>query len=229
MLKFAKKYWKLIIVILFICSIVVFNHIFNISDKVINIKTWINDFGIWSPVIFGLVYIIATMVFLPSLPIALLAGGLFGSVNGIIIISIASTLGAAITFAFSRYFLREYVTNLLSNNEKFNRLDSLTEKYGAVIVGISRLIPILPFCLLNYSFGITRVKFGVYVFWSWICMLPATIVYVISADMFVRSVGHERVSFQMIAALSMGIIIFVLMINYAARKLKEKEKGISAE
>ena len=71
---------------------------------------------------------------------------------------------------------RDAVANWLSRSEKFQRLDKLTAEHGAIMVALTRLVPIFPFNLLNYGFGLTRVPFWTYVFWSWLCMLPATVV-----------------------------------------------------
>jgi uncharacterized membrane protein YdjX (TVP38/TMEM64 family) len=79
-------------------------------------------------------------------------------------------------------FCPNAVVNWLSRSDKFQKLDRLTEDHGAIIVALTRLVPISPFNLLNYGFGLTKVPFWTYVFWSWVCTLPGTILHVVGAD-----------------------------------------------
>ncbi len=64
----------------------------------------------------------------------------------------------------------------------------MTEKHGAIIVAVTRLVPLFPFNLLNYGFGLTRVPFWTYLFWSWLCMLPGTIAYLVGTDAVILAV-----------------------------------------
>src|SRR3970040_1243770 len=64
--------------------------------------------------------------------------------------------------------------------------------FGSVIVALTRLAPLFPFNLLNYGFGLTRIPFWTYVFWSYLCMLPGTILYVVGADAFTEGLAQGR-------------------------------------
>ena len=110
------------------------------------------------------------------------AGALFGSFWGVVYVNIAATIGAALAFLVARYWARRAVVNWLQGNARFQKLDALTSKHGAVIVAVTRLVPLFPFNLLNYGFGLTRVGFWTYLFWSWLCMLPGTVLYVVGTD-----------------------------------------------
>ena len=103
------------------------------------------------------------------------------------------------------------------------QLDALTERHGAIIVAITRLVPIFPFNLLNYGFGLTRVPFWTYLFWSWLCMIPGTVLYVVGADAFTRGLAEGRVSWALIGALAVALLVLVLLVRYARRVLAERE------
>ncbi|MBR9700453.1 TVP38/TMEM64 family protein, partial [Candidatus Woesearchaeota archaeon] len=77
-----------------------------------------------------------------------------------------------------RYFARDWVKEKIGKNEKFKAIDDAVGREGWKIVGLTRLSPIFPFNLLNYSYGLTKVKLKDYFFASWIGMLPGTILYV---------------------------------------------------
>jgi uncharacterized membrane protein YdjX (TVP38/TMEM64 family) len=77
----------------------------------------------------------------------------------------------------------------------------MTERHGAIIVAITRLVPIFPFNLLNYGFGLTRVRFGTYLLWSFLCMLPGIALYVVGADALTRGLAEGGSVGQLLAAL----------------------------
>jgi uncharacterized membrane protein YdjX (TVP38/TMEM64 family) len=177
------------------------------------IQEWIQSFGFWGPVVFFFLYIGLVIATVPGTLLGVIAGGLFGAVVGVILISIASTIGAGITFLIARYFARDAVARWLSKNEKMQRLDELTDKQGMFIVMITRLVPLFPFTLLNYGFGLTKVSFRTYLFWSWLCMLPWTIVFVGGTDAAIQGFSGGGIPWFLVGivtttALSMGIIIW---------------------
>ncbi|HIE28490.1 TPA: hypothetical protein EYP66_14515 [Candidatus Poribacteria bacterium] len=97
-------------------------------------------------------------------------------------------------------------------------MSDLTESNGAIIVALTRLITIFPFSLLNYGFGLTRVNFCTYVFWSWLCMLPGTALYVVGSDAVTSGIAQGQVSWLLIGVV-IGIgIILIIFTHYARRR-----------
>jgi uncharacterized membrane protein YdjX (TVP38/TMEM64 family) len=170
-------------------------------------------------------YIVAVVAAVPGLPISIAGAAIFGALKGVILVSIGSTLGASLAFLIARYLARDAIYRRLSGNEKFQRLDRLTEKHGAMIVAITRLVPLFPFNLLNYGFGLTRVPFPTYVFCSWRCMLPGTIVYLVGTDAVISAVTTGEVPW-IIAGVFVAALAFVIgAVRFASGRLKEKERG----
>jgi len=149
-------------------------------------------------------------------------------VLGVILVSAAATLGASLSFLISRYFARDATARWLSSKEKFRRLDQLTEDHGATIVALTRLVPIFPFNLLNYGFGLTRVHFWTYVFWSWLCMLPGTILYVVGADALIKGIAQGRIPWVLVGAVAVAGIVLAILVRYARRRLQSKEAKADA-
>ena len=133
------------------------------------------------------------------------------------------SLGEVNHFLIARYFARDAVARRLSSNETFQRLDRLTEEHGAIIVALTRLVPLFPFNLLNYGFGLTRIPFWTYVIWSWVCMLPATILFVVGADAFTEGLTQGRVPWALVGVLVAVGLVLTFLIRYARRKLTERE------
>ncbi|MDB9514232.1 TVP38/TMEM64 family protein [Kamptonema animale CS-326] len=169
---------KLIFGILSIIALIVGAKFFNLQGILKDSLELIANLGPWGPVAFILVYILATVLFIPGSLLTLGAGVLFGVVWGSIWVSIASTLGATCAFIVGRYLTRDWVSKQIESNQKFKAIDEAVAVEGWKIVGLTRLSPIFPFNLLNYAFGVTQVSLKDYFFASWIGMMPGTIMYV---------------------------------------------------
>ncbi len=154
--------------------------------------------------IYMLVYIVATALSLPGAVILTLAGGaMFGLVTGTIVISFASTIGATLACAVSRYLLQGWVQERFGNNlQKFNKG---MEKEGGFYLFTLRLVPIFPFFIINLVMGLTKIPLRTYYWVSQLGMLPATIVFV--------NAGKELGKIDSLSGiLSPGLIIsFVLL------------------
>jgi uncharacterized membrane protein YdjX (TVP38/TMEM64 family) len=131
----------------------------------------------WGPVVYGATYALACLV-LPGSLITLAAGSLFGVVVGMIVVSLAGVTGASLAFWLGRTLARGLVERRLAGNPRFRALDQAVAAGGFKIDLLTRLSPLFPFTLLNYAFGLTRVRFRDYVLASWVGMLPGTVLYV---------------------------------------------------
>ena len=142
------------------------------------LETWIESLGFWGPAVFVLVYILATVLFIPGSLLTLAAGALFGLGLGFVLVSIGSVIGAALAFLIARYFARSKVEAFAKSNPKFAAVDKAVSQGGWKIVGLLRLSPAIPFNWQNYFYGLTSIKFWPYVLTSWIAMMPGTFLYV---------------------------------------------------
>jgi uncharacterized membrane protein YdjX (TVP38/TMEM64 family) len=125
-----------------------------------------------------IIYVLACVFFLPGSILTLGAGVVFGVIEGTVIVSLSSTLGATAAFIFGRYFARDWVAKRIEGNPGFKTIDDAVAKEGWKIVGLTRLSPVFPFNLLNYAYGLTKVSLRDFFFASWIGMLPGTVMYV---------------------------------------------------
>lgn len=139
---------------------------------------WARSLGYWGPAVLALLYVLATVFLVPGLVFSLGAGFLFGVGVGSVTVSVGSTLGAAAAFLIGRGLMREWIQERLGARPRFKALDEAVGRLGFRVVLLARLSPILPFNLLNYAFGLTRIDFWPYFFASWLGMLPATVMYV---------------------------------------------------
>ena len=215
---------KAAIFLIVIVALFLIGRFTGVGERLGDIKGWIAQFGLWAPVVYVLLYTVVTVAAGPGWILTVLAGSIFGSLEGTILVSAGSVLGASFAFLIARYFLRSVVADWISGKEQFQKLDAMTERHGAIIVAITRLIPIFPFNLLNYGFGLTRVPFWTYVGWSWLCMLPGTILYVVGADAVTTAISRKEIPWPLVIVVIAVLAILIGIGNHARKILKDKEK-----
>jgi len=217
--------WRPALLVAAVVAVLIAARYLGLGERLGGLRTFIESLGPLGPVVFVLIYIAAVVAALPGSAITVAGGAMFGSVTGVILVSIGSTAGASLAFLISRYFARGAVAGWLGKNERFARLDELTGRHGAVIVALTRLVPLFPFNLLNYGFGLTRVRFGTYVFWSWLCMLPGTVLYVVGSDALYRGLSGGKTPWTLIGVFAAALVVVALLVRFARRRLAEKERG----
>ncbi len=139
----------------------------------------VHRLGPWGPAVFIAGYGIAAVTFVPGVLLTLAAGALFGLVRGVLYVMIGGTLGAALAFLTGRYVARRFVEHLLERHPRLVAIDRAVEAQGLRLVFLLRLSPAVPYTLLNYALGLSRVRFADYLAGS-IGMLPAVTMYVYS-------------------------------------------------
>lgn len=218
------QWWKPTLLFLCIITLFILFNILGLFDNLLTIQETIKQIGPWGPVAFFFIYIAAILATLPGTIFGILAGALFGSVAGVIIVSISSTIGASIAFLIARYVARQPISQWISKNQKMKRFDQLTQTHGQFMVAFTRLIPLFPFTLLNYAFGLTNVPFKTYVFWSWLCMLPGTILIVVGSDTITQALTTKTISIQLLAIVIISLLVFST-IGWYAKKQYSKKSG----
>lgn len=214
--------WRPLLLIVALLSAIVLLRLLGIAERLGDLKEWIGGVGPLAPLVFVLIYIIAVVAALPALPLTITGAALFGSVTGVILVSIASTAGAGLAFLVARYLARERMVRRFSGNETFRKLDRMTKEHGAVVVAITRLVPLFPFNLLNYGFGLTAIPFRTYLLWSWFCMLPGTVLYVVGVDAVLSALSLGKIPWPLIAVAAAAAAILILLVKIARRRLRRK-------
>jgi len=214
---------KPILLLAAVVLIIIISAKMGVGQKLGALQDWIRSLGVLGPLAFMVVYAVATVAALPGSALSIVAGAVFGPVLGVVTVIFAATLGASLAFLVSRYFARNSIEKWLEGNEKFRRLDELTARHGDIMVAITRLVPLFPFNLLNYGFGLTRVAFKTYVVWSFVCMLPGTILYVVGSAAVAEAVREGKVPWLLVVVVALILGIIVVLGRQARKKLKEDE------
>lgn len=180
---------KVLLFVGIILILIILNHMFGWSsyfesDKVVAL---LSEMVAENLALAILTYIVFTVIgcvvlALPGLTFAIIAGVLFGPIWGTLCCALATTIGAMIAFLAGRFFLKDSVKPMLEKNKYLKKwlLDE-SGKNEIFVLMITRLVPLFPFNLQNFAYGITEVKFSVYSVFSLIFMLPGTAMYTIGA------------------------------------------------
>ena len=206
----------------FISLIVVCQIKFEIIQKVPNVIERTASSGPVGYLGFILIYIVSTVMMLPGSPLTFTAGALFGFWKGLILVSIGSTLGASCAFMVSRYLIRKSIEKRVLKNKKFQSIDNEINEQGWKIVILARLSPIIPFFLLNYALGITKIRFIHFIFASWVGMIPGTTVYVLMGTMGGAFINGKKSSFEWLL-LGMGLIATILVTLLISKIVKNSQ------
>ena len=173
-----------------------------------------------------LLYIAMAALSLPGATALTIAGGaLLGLVTGTIAVSFASTIGATLACAASRFVFRDWVQRSLGG-EKLSAINRGIEREGGFYLFTLRLIPLFPFFVINLLMGLSRIRLRSFYWVSQVGMLPGTVVYV--------NAGRELAKLDSLGGIfSPGIIISFALIGLfpiTARKLLglyRKKRGLS--
>ncbi len=203
---------------------------FNPQEWLRNALQWIDNLGTVGAIAFILLYIIATVAFLPGSILTLGAGVVFGVVWGSFYVFIGATIGATGAFLVGRYLARGWVAKKIEGNKKFRAIDQAVGREGLKIVLLTRLSPIFPFNLLNYAYGVTGVSLKGYVIGS-VGMIPGTIMYVYIGSLAgnLATIGTEVQPANPAVQWTIRIVGFVatvavtLYVTKVARKALEEE------
>jgi len=131
----------------------------------------IKEAGLWGPILFMMLYAIATVFFLPGSLLTLAGGALFGPLAGTFYNLTGATLGATLAFLVARYLASEWVARKAGSRMK--QVIEGIEDEGWRFVAFTRLVPLFPFFLLNYALGLTRIRTTHYILATYVFMLPA--------------------------------------------------------
>ena len=143
-----------------------------------NIQFLINKLdllGNYAPILFLLLYCLASILCLPTALLVIASGALFGPVVGLFMSLLGATLGAVCGFSISRYLMPDGYYFI--ENERVKNMMLQVERQGWKAVAMLRLTPVVPYNLVNYGMGLTSIKFSHYLITTIIFIIPSKILF----------------------------------------------------
>ena len=184
-----KNKYKVLVFALIVIIIIMLNHHYRCAEWMRNQENWqgVKRLVDENLLLALSIYTIGTVVgcvllALPGVVFALISGMLFGPFWGIACCLVATTIGAMISFIVGRFFLKDAIGPMLEKNKTLKKLlFSEDEKSETLILMITRMVPIFPFNLQNFAYGITNISFWKYSVLTFIFLLPGVSFFTIGA------------------------------------------------
>lgn len=199
------------------------------SDWVTAIVAWAEQHPAAAPAIYVALVVAGTVLFLPGSGSMMIAGFLFGLVPGFVLASIGLAFGAQAAFLVGRKGARHWVEGKVASNRRLLAIEKGLREEAFLIVFLSRASLVIPFNILNYAYGVTSVRPGVYFFATALGMLPANALYVYLGTL-ARDLGQilsgeaapSELGYWIVAAGITGIVVLTWVMHRTASRALER-------
>lgn len=188
-----------------------------LKDSLQQFELWQAQQPLLLALVFFLIYILAAALSFPGVGVmTVAAGALFGVVWGLVLVSFASSVGAVLAFLSARYLFRDTVQQRF--NSRLQKVNDGMARDGAFYLFTLRIVPVVPFFLINLLMGLTRIRIWTFYWVSQLGMLPGTLLYV--------NAGTQLAAIdEMADILSPGLLVSLLLLGmfpWLAKKLGQK-------
>src|SRR5438270_1086791 len=188
----------------------------------------IAQWGMWSAVCYPLLFALCNVLLLPGGILSVGAGFFFGLWWGFFLVLVGNIVGAAISFGLSRWLGGRLSKGQFATNQMVRVVEGAVEREAWKIIFLSQLHPLFPTSLLNYLYSLTRIRFGVYMFWATVGRIPGLFLYTYLGTLgqlglnLTRGKSHPRVLeyWTWGGAFIMSALLFVLLTRIALRALR---------
>ena len=194
-------------------------------------RDWVEARGPFGVVVFILVMALSVLFApIPNVPIFIAAGLAWGPILGTIYCMIGLTLGSGVAFFVARKFGRQHLPKLIGHHAAA-RLDSMVDSMGGRVVFWSRLMPGVNFDWISYVAGMTSVPFRVFIFYSFLGMIPPTAVTVAMGDGLTRNpaITIALGGFWVVSILATAAYFWMRRKHWRAPATPKLESGVNPE
>ncbi len=171
-------YWQAAALLLVIALVWALSRFFPVVEFIAVLQQRVMSLGAWAGICYPLLFAACNILLLPGGILAVGSGFFFGLWWGFLIVFAGNIVGTAISFALSRSIARRWFQQRLSSNPTLRALEPAVERESWKIILLSQLHPLFPTSLLNYFYGLTRIRFSSYMFWASIGRMPGLFLYV---------------------------------------------------
>jgi len=171
-------YWQAAALVIAIALVFALSRFFPVIDLIEALQQRVMSLGAWAAICYPLLFAACNVLLLPGGILAVGGGFFFGLWWGFLIVFAGNIISTAISFALSRSIARRWFGQKLSGNPTLRALEPAVERESWKIILLSQLHPLFPTSLLNYFYGLTRIRFGSYMLWAAIGRFPGLFLYV---------------------------------------------------
>ena len=175
-----------------------------------DVRNGVLSTGPWAPLVCVVLYAAFTVAFLPTTLVGILVALLYGVWIGLPICLAGLGLGMGISFLISRYLLHDWIERRLGDTKLYRRIEEHMRRDGWKLVLFSRMLPINPFCMLNYAFGLTKIGFWPYLAASVAGVVPNTLALLWTTHA-AGQLAKGKMDWRMLVLLFGGAIFFAIL------------------
>ena len=191
-----------------------------VAVGVSDLRAWVEGAGPWGPVAFVGAYAVVTLAPVPKNVLSASAGVLFGIYVGVSVVLIGATAGAVAGFALARVLGREAVEQWAGSRVRSG--EDLLRRHGVFGVFVARLVPVVPFTVVNYASGLSPIRLRHYLLGTVPGMLPGTVAYVA-----LGAYGGRGSSWELVAAV-MTLLTLSVVGALLARRARHRQPPAAA-
>jgi len=197
---------------------------FGLTDRLQDVQAmqaWFQSLGFVGYAVFIALYVFVAVFMLPAAAFTIIAGITFGSVLGGILALVGATIGASAAFVVAKYVARDFIVNKFQGNAIFKKIEDGVKANGVSFLILTRLVPLFPYNVQNYAYGLTSINLLTFAGVSFITMAPGAFIYAYMAGEIVANGFSVKLLVQFAIA---GVILFLVSLipKYIAKK-----KGIN--
>jgi uncharacterized membrane protein YdjX (TVP38/TMEM64 family) len=170
-------FWQAAAVVCAVALAVALSRFFPVVSFIEALQTRVMSWGAWAGICYPLLFATCNILLLPGGILAVGGGFFFGLWWGFLIVLAGNIVATAISFALSRFVARRWFRRKLSRNATLRALGPAVERESWKIILLSQLHPLFPTSLLNYFYGMTRIRFSTYMFWATVGRVPGLFLY----------------------------------------------------
>ncbi|HEC3130934.1 TPA: TVP38/TMEM64 family protein [Escherichia coli] len=198
--------------------------LFELLTDLPHLQTFIRQSGLFGYSLYILLFIIATLFLLPGSILVIAGGIVFGPLLGTLLSLIAATLASSCSFLLARWLGRDLLLKYVGHSHTFQSIEKGIARNGIDFLILTRLIPLFPYNIQNYAYGLTTIAFWPYTLISALTTLPGIVIYTVMAS----DLANEGITLRFILQLCLAGLALFILVQLAKLYARHKHVDLSA-
>ncbi|EMU6251843.1 TPA: TVP38/TMEM64 family protein [Escherichia coli O11:H5] len=198
--------------------------LFDLLTDLPHLQTLIRQSGLFGYSLYILLFIIATLFLLPGSILVIAGGIVFGPLLGTLLSLIAATLASSCSFLLARWMGRDLLLKYVGHSHTFKAIEKGIARNGIDFLILTRLIPLFPYNIQNYAYGLTAIAFWPYTLISALTTLPGIVIYTVMAS----DLANEGITLRCILQLCLAGLALFILVQLAKLYARHKHVDLSA-
>ena len=212
-------WWRIAVLAGLIVAAMVVAKVCGLFDKLDVIRLQVESLGVWGKILFALAYIALSTFGFPFSWLNIAAGVFFDFPTALILCVFGYSTGFAFGFLFARKLARRQVAAWVARHPRLSRIDEQIARHGGAVVAFARLA-FLPNNVLNYTFGVSRVGFATYCFWTCLTLIPHAVINICLGGAVYSVSAIGRVPWKLVSLGGAFLALLAIVIPLAWRRMK---------